>query len=307
MQVFDDIQRKAASAAAPSDPASMPTRPSLRYHGGKWRLADWVISHFPPHRIYVEPYAGAASVLLRKPRANGELISDLDGEVINLFRVLRDPSQARELERLVRLTPYARSEYEAAYLPADDPIEQARRTLLKSFGGFGSDGLTATWQTGFRDNLRRAHGVPATDWANYTEAIKSLTERLRGVVIENRPALTVIRKHDTPDTLFYCDPPYPHDTRAGHRKRKHAYRFEMTDDEHRELAAALRALKGMVVLSGYACPLYDAELFADWRRFEKKTHADGAQDRIEVLWLNEAAHARLNASRVQPSMFSEAG
>lgn len=270
------------------------TRPVLRYHGGKWRLATWVISHFPPHDVYVEPFGGAGSVLMRKPRAfKGELLNDLDGEVVSLFRVLRDPAQARELERLLRLTPYARSEYEAAYTAATDPIEQARRTMLKSFAGFGADSVTATRETGFRDNLTRGRGIPATDWANYPDAIEAMTARLRGVVVENRPAADVIKKHDTRNTLFYCDPPYPHSTRKGYIKRKHSYRFEMTDEEHRELAALLHSVKGMVVVSGYACSLYD-ELFGDWERVERLAHADGAGERVESLWLSPATKARLN-------------
>ncbi len=282
---------------------SAPTRPVLRYHGGKWRLAEWIIWHFPPHQVYVEPYAGAASVLMRKPRVAGEMIGDLDGEIVNLFRVLRDPAQARELERLARLTPYARSEYEAAYLPAGDPIEQARRTLLKAAAGFGSDAITAQqyWISGFRDNLTRGKTVPASDWASYPNQIEAITARLRGVVIENRPAADLIKKHDTSATLFYCDPPYPHSTRKGHLKRVHSYRFEMNDDEHRDLAALLRSAKGMVALSGYACPLYE-ELFGDWERAERATHADGAGDRTECLWLNPLASKR----RSQQTLFTEA-
>jgi len=228
---------------------------------------------------------------MRKPRVAGEMIGDLDGEIVNLFRVLRDPAQARELERLVRLTPYARSEYEAAYLLASDPIEQARRTLLKASAGYGADSLIYG-RCGFRDNLTRSK-IPASDWANYPDAIAAMTARLSGVVIENRPAADLIRKHDTPDTLFYCDPPYPHSTRKGHGKRVHLYRFEMSDDEHCQLAALLRSVKGMVVLSGYACPLYD-ELFSDWERVERATHADGARDRTECLWLSPATKARLH-------------
>ena len=115
------------------------TRPAMRYYGGKWLLAPWIIGHFPAHRTYVEPFGGAASVLLRKPRSAAEVYNDLDGEIVNMFRVLRSPAQARELIRLVRLTPFARTEYEDAYLSDGDPIEQARRTLLRSFAGFGAD------------------------------------------------------------------------------------------------------------------------------------------------------------------------
>jgi DNA adenine methylase len=273
------------------DQTVKPSRPVLRYHGGKWKLADWIIGNFGKHRVYVEPFGGAGSVLMRKPRAKAEMINDLDGEIVNLFRVLRDPSQARELERLIRLTPYARSEFEAAYLSAGDPIEQARRTVLRSFAGFGTDGVTAA--TGFRENLMRNGGSPANDWQNYPDAIPAMTERLRGVVVESRPAVQLIQKHDSPTTLFYCDPPYPHETRAGWVKRKHSYRFEMSSDEHRELAEVLMEAKGAVVISGYPCELYDRELFSGWHRIERKTMADGARERTEVLWLNAtAAHAQ---------------
>lgn len=279
--------------------AVTPTRPVLRYHGGKWRLGQWIVSNLPPHRIYVEPYSGAASILLQKPRCNGEMINDLDGEIVNVLRVLRNPAQARELERLLRLTPYSRSEYESSYLSDGDPIEQARRTIIKSFMGFGSDGITATWTTGFRDNLTRDNGTPARDWSGYPDAIKSITDRLSAVVIENRPAIRLIKKHDTAETLFYVDPPYPHSTRPGIVKRKHSYRFEMSDDDHRELARVLREIKGMAVISGYRCDLYDQELYSDWFSIERKTFADAAQKRVEVLWLNDAAMK----ARKQQSLF----
>ncbi len=107
------------------------TRPVLRYPGGKYRIAKWIISYFPQHKFYVEPYCGAASVLMRKPRTEGEIINDLDGDVVNVFRVLRDPEQAKELERLVRLTPFAYEEYKRSYDATEDPIERARRTIFR--------------------------------------------------------------------------------------------------------------------------------------------------------------------------------
>ncbi len=264
-----------------------PTRPVLRYHGGKWRLAPWVISHFPQHGIYTEAFGGGASVLLRKPRVTGEVYNDLDGEIVNLFRVLRNPSQARELERLLRLTPFAREEFDGAYLTDGDPIEQARRTLIKSYMGFGADGITNTFGTGFRANATRSYGTPAGDWSSYPGAIAAITARLSGITIENRPAIEVLRQHDSPATLHYVDPPYPHVTRT--RPTHHCYRFEMSDDDHRELGAVLRSLKGMIVLSGYPCDLCDQELYPDWTRFERKAHGDGATIRTEVAWLNSAA------------------
>lgn len=267
-------------------PMSQPTRPALRYHGGKWRLAPWIISHFPAHHVYVEPYGGAASVLLRKERSYAEVYNDLDGEIVNLFRVLRDPMQARELTRLLRLTPYARTEFETSYLTDGDPIEQARRTVTRSFMGFSSS-LTGKWTTGFRSNCTRTGSSPAHDWRNYPDALEGIIERLRGVVIEgpNQPALRVLARYDSFKTLHYIDPPYPFSVR-GERWSGNAYRYEMSDDDHRQLAEALHNLQGMVVISGYPCDLYDDELFPTWQRVQRIAYADKAARRTEVLWLS---------------------
>jgi DNA adenine methylase len=265
-----------------------PTRPALRYHGGKWRLAPWIISHFPPHKIYVEPFGGGASVLLRKPRSYAEVYNDQWGIVVNVFRVLRDPDQAAELERLIRLTPFARDEFvecgDDQISQIEDPIERARRTIFRSFAGFGSAATNAKFTTGFRANSNRSGTTPAHDWAHYPDQIKFFVERLQGVIIENRPAMEVIRQHDAPNALHYIDPPYPHSTRSMQRGNV-AYAHEMTDDDHRELAGVLRSVKGMVIVSGYSCDLYD-ELFGDWRRLDRRHHADGAQDRTECLWFS---------------------
>ncbi len=273
------------------------TRPVLRYHGGKWRLAKWIISHFPEHRIYVEPFGGAASVLLRKPRSYAEVYNDLDGEIVNLFRVLRNPTQARELLRLMQLTPYARAEYELSYIIADDPIEQARRTLFRSAAGFSSVGASGRWKTGFRRNVARSGSTPADDWVSLRNSLEAIIERLQAVVIENNTATEIIRLYDRPDTLHYIDPPYVQDTRYI-RWAGEAYRHDMTDDQHRELAEVLHSVAGAVVLSGYACPLYD-ELYDGWYRVDRVSHADGARDRIESLWLNPRA-ADIQAQMVMP-------
>lgn len=252
-------------------------------------MAPWVIAHFPTHRIYAEPFGGGASVLLRKSRAYAEVLNDLDGEVVNLFQVLRDPASAAELERCVRLTPYARSEFVESYVPVTaDPVEQARRTLLRSAAGFGSVGASGR-KTGFRSNVTRSGTTPATDWTTLPNGIGAYTARLAGVVIECRPAAAVINQFDGPETLHYVDPPYPHSTRTPSAKWDKIYRHEMSDDDHRTLAAQLRSVTGMVVLSGYPCDLYDVELYPDWKRFEKSSHADGASKRTEVIWLNNSA------------------
>ena len=262
-----------------------PKRPIMRYHGGKWKLAAWIISAFPEHRIYVEPFGGAASVLLRKARSYAEVYNDLDGEIVNLFRVLRNAAQARELVRCVRFTPYSREEFETSYLLDGDPIEQARRTLFRSAAGFSTAGANASkWRTGFRGNVTRSGSTPAKDWANIPAILEQVAERLRGVVIENDSALNVIARYDTPDTLFYLDPPYPFDTRNG-RWAGNCYHHEMTDEQHRELAGVALGVQGMVIMSGYSCDLYDA-LYSGWKRLDRDTYADHALDRIESLWLS---------------------
>lgn len=273
--VTGPVQRRVSRAAA------APSRPLLRYHGGKWRLAPWIVSHFPAHRCYVEPYGGGGSVLMRKPRAYAEVYNDLDGELVNLFRVARDNGEA--LASAVELTPYARDEFELAYEPAADPLEQARRTLLRSWAGFGSAGASGQ-VTGFRASSSRSYTTSAHDWMNFPGPLRALVERLRGVTLENRDALEVMRAHDSDGTLHYADPPYMLETR-GFRRRAPSYRHEMTDEQHEQLGLALAGLRGMVVVSGYRCPLYD-ELFDGWQRIDAATHADGARDRVESLWLS---------------------
>lgn len=278
-----------------------PTRPVIRYHGGKWRLAPWIISHFPPHRVYVEPFGGAGSVLLRKPRAKGEVYNDLWGRVVDVFRVLRDPEMAADLARRLTLTPFAREEFAAASPGAfetDDIIERARLTIIRAYFGHGSNSIDETQSTGFRSNSMRSNTTPAVEWANYPLQITRFAERLRGVIIENRLAAEVMRGFDAADTLHYVDPPYVHATRTnGNKHDVKQYRYEMTDEDHAALGALLTSLRGMVIVSGYPHPLYD-EMFAGWKRREIKALADGALERTEVLWINPAAVA----GSVQPCM-----
>ncbi|MDY0072516.1 MAG: DNA adenine methylase [Thauera sp.] len=259
-------------------------RPIVRYHGGKWRLAPWILRHIPEHRVYVEPYGGGGSVLLQKPRSYAEIYNDLDGEIVNLFRVARDNGET--LARAVELTPFAREEFAQAYEPDGDPLEQARRTLVRAFMGFSSAGASGQ-MTGFRANSNRIGTTPAHDWMNFPDHLRAVVQRLRGVVIENRPAIDVMLHQDCEDAVHYVDPPYVHQTRHM-RDRSQAYRHEMSDEQHRELAGVLSSLRGAVVVSGYRCPLYD-ELFAGWTRVDSAAHADGARDRVESLWISRTA------------------
>lgn len=264
-----------------------PTRPVLRYHGGKWKLAPWIISHMPPHRVYVEPYGGAASVLLRKPPLPTEVWNDLDEELVNLFRTLQDKAAADRLTRKVALTPFARAEFDLSYESAPDPVERARRFIVRSFFGYGSKACVSPAKNGFRC-LRTGDASPAVDWSRYPAALARIVKRFQGVVVENRPALDVIRRFDRPETLFFVDPPYVHGQR---NLEQGCYSHELTDADHEDLARTLHEVQGMVMLSGYKSQLYD-ELYAGWTRVERKAYADKASPRTEILWMNKAAAAR---------------
>jgi DNA adenine methylase len=260
----------------------MINRPVMRYPGGKYKLASWVISHFPAHETYVELFGRAASVLLRKPRSIGEVYNDLDGDVVNVFRVLRNREQAAELARMLVLTPYANEEYRLAYEPCDDPIERARRMIFRSFAGHGSDSLTRS-HAGFRGHRNKESGVTAAqEWVNFPREIAIFTERLQGVCIEQREATKLVPIFDRTATLFYADPPYLKITRSS---RSVKYRNEMTDQDHSELAAALHQTKGMVIVSGYPSELYD-RLYSGWRCVKKSSHAQNAKPSTECLWLS---------------------
>lgn len=253
----------------------------MRYHGGKWELAPWIISHFPAHRIYCEPFGGSASVLMRKPRSYAEVYNDIDGEISNLFRMLRE--QPEELARLCTMTPFAREDFGAAWDAGEcSPMERARRTLVRSHMGFA--GVAMFRKTGFRAFSINSGSHAAKQWALFPEHLACMGERLRGVVIENRDACDVMAQQDTPDTLHYVDPPYMQET----RDKGDDYRHEMNDDDHAKLAVVLRGLRGKVCVSGYPCAAYEGH-FNGWRRVERHAEAEKSRPRIEVLWMNYTA------------------
>lgn len=273
------------------------TRPALRYHGGKFRLAPWIQQFFPPHVVYVEPFGGAAGVLLQKPRSYAEVYNDLDGEVVNFFRVCRDPAARVQLIDACMQTPYSRADFEEAWEPADCPIERARRLCIRAQMGFGSAGATKG-HTGFRIDTRRAYGTAMQLWTRYPENIAQVGERFVGVLIENRPAIEVMQQNDAVDTLFFVDPPYVLGTRVMSANRSY-YRHEMNDDQHVELLDAVRDVRGMVVLSGYDSELYSSRL-AGWEvhRTQARISASrGGATRTEVAWLNPACSEAMRQGR----------
>lgn len=263
---------------------TVPNRPPLRYHGGKWNIAPWIIRHFPPHEHYVEPFGGGASVLLQKPRSALETYNDLEGEVVNFFRVLRE--RPLELIRAIDLTPYARQEYLECVRPTDDPLEMARRFFVASWLSLGANGRQHWRRSGWR-YLRTAptwHS-PAVTWCNI-EHLFAVAERFKGVQIECKDALDVMRRFDTPQTLFYLDPPYVASTR--NQTLTSVYAHEMSDAQHRLLLSRARALTGYCVISGYASPLYERFLERyGWQRVSIQTTVNGRRKvATECLWLS---------------------
>ena len=219
---------------------------------------------------------------MQKPEAKGEIYNDIYGDAVNVFRVLRDPQQAQELERLIRLTPCSYEEYKHAYELCDEPVERARRTIYRSFMTIGADGVLRH-NAGFR-GLKNLETIvtSAQEWTRYPDVIQAFTKRLRNVLIENRDALYVLKIYDKPTTLFYVDPPYVLSTRT---KRTALYIQEMTDEDHIELAKMLHQVKGMVALSGYSSTLYD-ELYSDWQVNKRTATAQNGKGRVECLWLS---------------------
>lgn len=254
------------------------SRPVLRWHGGKWRLAPWIISLMPSHDAYVEPFGGGASVLLRKQRSKLEVYNDLDRDLVNLFAVLRDDPQRLAAE--VALTPFSRNEFDQSYQVCDDRIECARRMLIRSHMGFGSNAVNR--RSGFRAAGLRSGVLPVHNWCDMPQVIRDVAERMRGVVIENRDACDVMRANDGPGAVHYVDPPYMMGVRSD---ASPDYAHEMTEDQHLGLLDCLCSLDGQVILSGYASDLYDSRL-THWHRVERSALADGAARRIEVIWTN---------------------
>ena len=259
-----------------------PSKPALRFYGGKWSLADWVISYFPhgfEKMHYVEPFGGAAGVLLSKPPSILETYNDLDSRLVTFFRVLRE--RPKELARVLELTPFSREEYMRSFEPAGDELETARRLFVSQWQAIGgTNGRKSGWRIlRFPDGR---YSAPARDYARAVDNLNDIARRFWGVQIENLPALELIRKTDSAETLFYVDPPYPHETRGSKGK---SYAYEMTPDDHRELSETLGRLRGFVLLSSYRSGLYD-ELFPHWTRVDRDSKTMSGGSAVESLYLS---------------------
>lgn len=254
-------------------------RALARYLGGKNRIAPWIISHFPEHRIYVEPFGGSAAVLLNKKPVFLEVYNDLYDRIVNFFEVLKDPEKSERLAGLLELTPYAQEAYKRSFDISEDKVEDACRFAVNSMMSYGG----GIHKPGFKRNgLLRATAYPAT-WRNYPEVVRECAAELRrrAVEINKMDALEVMSRYDSEDTLHYVDPPYVQYTRGKNVRYTHEY----DEDDHERLLVFLKGLKGMVVLSGYDSELYSGHL-AGWLKDRKVSHDTCGNKKLECLWMN---------------------
>lgn len=247
----------------------------LKYPGGKWRIAQWILSYFPAHKVYLEPFFGSGAVFFNKEPSYIETINDMNGDIVNLFRVCREYPE--ELAKVIELTPFSRDEFISCNALSDDPIEQARRTLVRYHQSFGtSNSSKNSWR-----NVQ-TYGGPrcATMWNCLPDIIQDCCKRLKDAQIENTDAFTLIQRYSNENTLIYCDPPY-----LQRLRKRNMYKCEMTDEQHIELLNLLKESKSLVILSGYDNDLYNSEL-SDWYTAEKVTIAQMGLHRTEKLWMN---------------------
>jgi DNA adenine methylase len=261
-------------------------RIAFGWYGGKFSHLEWLLPLLPKAHHYCEPFAGSGAVLLNREPAKIETYNDVDGEVVNFFRVLRDNPE--ELQRAIALTPFAREEFHRAISGSTrglPELERARRFYVlarQTRTGLAQSATLGRWAN-CKDTSRAGMSGVVSRWLGGIEGLPDIATRLIRVQIENRPALDVIKLYDGPETLFYCDPPYLHDTRGDSA----AYGYEMKDGEHIELSVVLRQCKGKVAISGYRNDLMD-RLYAGWHRFDapaKQAHSV-KQIRFECVWMN---------------------
>ncbi|MCG7406752.1 DNA adenine methylase [Paenibacillus sp. ACRRX] len=256
----------------------MSTPRILHYPGSKWSMTDWIINNMPQHATYLEPFFGSGAIFFNKEPSLLETINDLDGDVVNLFRIIRDRSE--ELSHLIQWTPYSREEYYTAYEAIEDELERARRFLVRCWMARGAK---TSDRTGWRHIIDHNGPRPVKQWNEMPDKLLAVTDRLKGVQLEQQPAVKLIERHNREDVLIYADPPYILSTR-----NNRMYRHEMTEDDHLELLEALDTHSGPVLLSGYDHPMYN-DILKHWKRETRTAQAEGGRIRTEVLWINPVA------------------
>lgn len=280
--------RRTPSLPLSTQQASSAPRVRLRsfgWYGGKYSHLDWLLPLLPDSHHYCEPFGGSAAALLNRKPSRVETYNDLDGDVVTFFQVLRE--QPDDLIRLLSLTPFSREEFYLS-LQNDESIskiERARRFFVRARQvrtGLAQTATLGRWANCKNTSRAGMSGV-VSRWLGSVRDLPEIANRLLRVQIESRPATEVIRLYDDKTTLFYCDPPYPHNSRGDDK----AYLFEMNDEAHKELSSTLNRCKGKVAVSGYRCDLMDT-LYRDWRRLDAKPKMCHSikKTRCESLWMN---------------------
>lgn len=263
-----------------------PYRPVLSYQGGKFRIAKWIISFFPKHKVYCESFGGSGSILMQKPKSITEIYNDINSQVYDVFKLLRDKDKALELQRRLEFTPWSRQEYyESQYIDeTDDDIEKVRKTIVSAFMGISAASVSrkfSGFQTSICKDKMRLWNTKG--WPSYIKCIPLFVERLQSVVLENKHAKDIIQQYDYSSTLHYVDPPYV--TSTWNKIDRKAYKKILTDNEHNELLQLLKTIKGYVILSGYDNDLY-RDILADWHVEQKETINQKNEKRVESIWIS---------------------
>jgi DNA adenine methylase len=268
-------------------------RPILKYYGGKWNLAPWILSFFPPHENYVEPCGGSASVLLQKDPSPLEVYNDLDSAVVNFFRVLREHPQA--FYEAIKLTPYAREEWELCKERNDNPLEFARRFFVGCWMSISC--MPFEKSQGWR-SASNSRQISKVTFRNTQDVIPLIAQRLQYVQIEHSDFAYIFTRYDHEETLFYFDPPYVQETRTCKKR----YLQEFTEEQHQTAANMLHNIKGMAIVSGYHCELYD-DLYSDWERHNKESQCNGGRKETESLYLSPKVSAWYHGHKRQMTIF----
>lgn len=256
----------------------------FRYPGSKWGLADWIIQHFPvdyEKMVYLEPFAGSAAVFFNKRPGVVETINDMESDIVNLFRVLREKPE--ELKRVLELTPYSREEYDNAFEPCDDAVEKARRFMVRTTQAIGAK---VNGKCGWRNHKQMKIGGTACKWGGITDTLDIAVKRLRGdtthlVQIEHMDALRLIARYNSSDVLMYLDPPYVRCT----RKSGKLYRYEMDDSKQIEMLDLISKSKAKIIISGYPSQMYENHL-CGWTVDNAMAHTTSAEKVMEKIWMN---------------------
>ena len=263
--------------------------PPLKWHGGKYYLAKRIVAMMPPHQQYVEPFFGGGTVLLAKDAHNvAEVVNDLNGHLTNFWRVLQDEAQFSQFHRIIQAVPFSETEWKEAHARLDaqeDPVQRAAAFYIECRQSHS--GRRTAFAAMTKTRLRQGMNEQAAAWLSAVDGLPSIHARLRRVAILNRDALKVIRAFDTPQTLFYLDPPYLHSTRSTTSEYGEQ---EMSVSQHKQLLDMLAGLQSKVMLSGYPSPLYEQKL-EGWHKVDfdlpnNSAAGDTKERRTERIWCN---------------------